>query len=80
MVIRLHRMCVRRQKCLNQLYPVLNTLQKDGCLEVYDRQYDGRNRRYYKVTLAGREKLDMYRTEWTQYMNKINQLFAGGEK
>ena len=34
----------------------------------------------YKMTLAGREKLDMYRTEWTQYMNKINQLFAGGEK
>ena len=56
------------------LYPVLRRLQ------VYDRQYDGRNRRYYKVTLAGREKLDMYRTEWTQYMNKINQLFAGGEK
>ena len=55
------------------LYPVLRRLQKDGCLEVYDR-------RYYKVTLAGREKLDMYRTEWTQYMNKINQLFAGGEK
>ena len=62
------------------LYPVLRRLQKDGCLEVYDRQYDGRNRRYYKVTLAGREKLDMDRTEWTQYMNKINQLFAGGEK
>ena len=62
------------------LYPVLRRLQKDGCLEVYDRQYDGLNRRYYKVTLAGREKLDMYRTEWTQYMNKINQLFAGGEK
>ena len=62
------------------LYPVLRRLQKDGCLEVYDRQYYGRNRRYYKVTLAGRKKLDMYRTEWTQYMNKINQLFAGGEK
>ena len=25
------------------LYPVLRRLQKDGCLEVYDRQYDGRN-------------------------------------
>ena len=62
------------------LYPVLRRLQRDECLEVYDMEYGGSNRRYYKVTLAGREKLDMYRTEWTQYTNKINQLFAGGEK
>lgn len=25
------------------LYPVLRRLQKDECLEVYDRQFDGRN-------------------------------------
>ena len=35
------------------LYPVLRRLQKDECLEVYDRQFDGRNRRYYKVTDRG---------------------------
>jgi len=27
------------------LYPVLRRLQKDGCLEVYDRECGGRNRR-----------------------------------
>ena len=32
------------------LYPVLRRLQKDACLEVYDREYGGRNRRYYKIT------------------------------
>ena len=32
------------------LYPVLRRLQKDDCLEVYDRECAGRNRRYYKVT------------------------------
>lgn len=32
------------------MYPVLRRLQKDECLEVYDMQFDGRNRRYYKVT------------------------------
>ena len=31
------------------LYPVLRRLQKGEYLEVYDRQFDGRNRRYYKV-------------------------------
>ena len=32
------------------LYPVLRRLQRDGCLEVYDREFGGRNRRYYKIT------------------------------
>ena len=35
------------------LYPVLRRLQKDGCLEVYDMEFGGRNRRYYKITEAG---------------------------
>ena len=35
------------------LYPVLRRLQKDGCLETYDMEYAGRNRRYYRITDAG---------------------------
>ena len=42
------------------LYPVLRRLQKGDYLEVYDRQFDGRNRRYYKVTESGRTQLAMY--------------------
>ena len=60
------------------LYPVLRRLQKDECLEVYDRQFDGRNRRYYKVTDKGTIQLDLYRTEWKDYSKKINELFEGG--
>ena len=46
------------------LYPVLRRLQKDGCLEVYDQAYAGRNRRYYKVTDKGTAQLNLYKTEW----------------
>ena len=60
------------------LYPVLRRLQKDECLEVYDRQIDGRNRRYYKITVSGSAQLDLYRTEWKSYTKKINELFEGG--
>lgn len=60
------------------LYPVLRRLQKDGCLAVYDRQFDGRNRRYYKVTERGRNQLEVYRTEWKEYSLKISNLFEGG--
>ena len=37
------------------LYPVLRRLQKDQCLEAYDMECAGRNRRYYKVTEKGFE-------------------------
>jgi PadR family transcriptional regulator PadR len=56
------------------LYPVLRRLQKDGCLEVYDREYGGRNRRYYKITERGRRQLLLYRQEWSSYIAKINTI------
>lgn len=60
------------------LYPVLRRLQKDECLEVYDRQFDGRNRRYYKVTDKGTVQLNLYRKEWEDYSKRISELFKGG--
>lgn len=60
------------------LYPVLRRLQKDECLEVYDQQYDGRNRRYYKVTDKGLVQLQLYKEEWDNYSKKISKLFEGG--
>ena len=58
------------------LYPVLRRLQKDGCLLVYDREFGGRNRRYYKITDAGTEKLLEYRREWAIYSANITSLFG----
>ena len=60
------------------LYPVLRRLQKDDCLEVYDREYAGRNRRYYKITSRGYAQLKLYETEWFQYSEKITGIFTGG--
>ena len=61
------------------LYPVLRRLLKDGCLETYDQEYQGRNRRYYKITSAGQRQLNMYKQEWYEYTHKINRLFNGGD-
>ena len=60
------------------LYPVLRRLQKDQCLEVYDMQFDGRNRRYYKVTDRGTAQLNLYREEWKVYSKKVSEIFEGG--
>ena len=59
------------------LYPVLRRLQKDDCLEVYDMECGGRNRRYYKVTSRGWAQLHLYESEWRQYAEKITGLFEG---
>lgn len=60
------------------LYPVLRRLMKDECLETYDKEVDGRNRRYYKITDKGTIQLEMYRGEWFLYVKKINQIIQGG--
>ena len=62
------------------LYPVLRRLQKDECLEVYDREFGGRNRRYYKITPRGNAQLKLYEAEWIRYSGKITSMFEGGER
>lgn len=59
------------------LYPVLRRLQKDECLEIYDKAYAGRNRRYYKLTEKGSAQLQLYKIEWNSYSSKISKLFKG---
>lgn len=61
------------------LYPVLRRLLKDDCLEVYDQEFGGRNRRYYKITERGRVKLRFYETEWKEYASRITRIFDGGD-
>lgn len=61
------------------LYPVLRRLQKDECLEVYDMEYAGRNRRYYKLTEKGEAQLRLYQIEWKNYSSKVSALFEGGK-
>lgn len=60
------------------LYPVLRRLQKDGCLTVYDEQFQGRNRRYYAITPVGREQLAECRDQWRIYERKIDHILSGG--
>lgn len=62
------------------LYPVLRRLQKSQCLETYDVECGGRNRRYYRITRIGILKLDDYKKEWMDYSMKITHLFLGEEQ
>ena len=60
------------------LYPVLRRLQKDGCLETYDRETGGRNRRYYRATRKGHLQFEVFLEEWRTYKERIEQILIGG--
>ena len=62
------------------LYPVLRRLQREGCLAVYDRQFQGRNRRYYTITQSGRELLADCRRDWAEFNGRVNQILSGGAR
>ena len=59
------------------LYPVLRRLQTSGLLETYDQEFNGRNRRYYRITSSGAEELHKIRSEWQEYAKKINTILMG---
>lgn len=67
-------LCETVQVSESTLYPVLRRLQKGGCLETYDRAFQGRNRRYYKITEQGSKALDVYRAEWREYIAGISRI------
>ncbi|WP_330490229.1 PadR family transcriptional regulator, partial [Terrisporobacter hibernicus] len=60
------------------LYPVLRRLQKDGYVDTYDQAYQGRNRRYYKITDLGRIQYKEYVDEWFEYKNNVDKILLGG--
>ncbi len=60
------------------LYPVLRRMQKNGWLEIYDKPYLGRNRRYYKITAAGQNQYKLYINEWHEYKSKVDKMLSGG--
>ena len=63
------------------LYPVLKRLQEQDFLTVYDQPWQGRNRRYYKITEAGRRQYQMLCEEWSAYRDAVDEIVAqGGRK
>lgn len=58
------------------LYPVLRRLQKENLCMTYDEPYQGRNRRYYSITDAGRKQLEEYRIQWQDHKAAIDILLG----
>lgn len=50
------------------LYPLLRRLEASGALTVYTMEHNGRLRKYYKITDAGRDMIPNFLKEWEDVM------------
>lgn len=48
------------------LYPILKRLEQNGSLETYRLEYNGRMRKYYRLTQTGQQKIDLFLEEWEE--------------
>ena len=61
------------------LYPILRRLEKAGLLSSCSTVVNGRNRRLYQLTAAGRDELSSMREEWEKYKSSVDRLLLGQE-
>ena len=50
------------------LYPILRRLESAECLTVRSAEHNGRLRKYYRITDAGRARLRAFEAEWKEIM------------
>ena len=59
------------------LYPALHALENKGHLVSYEQTENGRTRRYYKLTMAGKQALATEREQWQAYSHAIRLVMEG---
>ena len=50
------------------LYTILKRLEESNMLTVRSAEHGGRLRKYYRITEAGRKRIDEFRAEWEEIM------------
>ena len=57
------------------LYTILKRLEAASMLTVRTAEHDGRLRKYYRITAAGRRRIEEFKDEWKE-VNLIYQFVA----
>lgn len=59
------------------LYPLLHGLEREGCIESYEKIAEsGRSRKYYKITKEGLRTLKEKESDWDSYQKAVNQVMG----
>jgi PadR family transcriptional regulator len=61
------------------LYPALHRLERQKYLEAFWQEADGRERKYYKLTPAGRKALAVKKKEWSQFVAGAEGILRGAD-
>lgn len=56
------------------LYPILHALEKEGVLESYWQDFDGRSRKYYHITKKGLKMLAEKKEEWESFSSSVTKV------
>ena len=51
------------------LYPILRRLESAELLSVRSAEHNGRLRKYYRITPAGLERLNTFKSEWDELLS-----------
>ena len=51
------------------LYPILRRLETAELLTVRSAEHNGRLRKYYRITDAGRKRIEDFKSEWAEIMS-----------
>ncbi len=51
------------------LYPILRRLESQDLLTVRTEEYNGRLRKYYRITEAGRNRIEEFKREWNELIS-----------
>ncbi len=60
------------------LYPILKRMEQAGCITEYSVPYNGRLRKYYRLTPLGKSRIDDFLTEWQEVQRAYD--YIRGEK
>lgn len=59
------------------MYPVLRRLKKNDFLETYDIPFEGRMRRYYRITELGEREFARIYQEWCDFRARMDKMMEG---
>jgi PadR family transcriptional regulator PadR len=61
------------------LYPLLHSLEYEGAIKSFEKKSpQGRKRKYYKLTKAGKKLLEEKKEEWNSFKKLIDQFVMRG--
>ena len=58
------------------LYPILKRLSDSGYVDTYDQPFQGRNRKYYRITETGIRQQELLFNDWKTYTGAIDAIIC----